>query len=103
MKRELPVYARTSTAVRVWSAGPEDGEVCTYYVRMFGDDEKVSHPVVDPYDMWWVALPVAVPKHPEELGPGGPDLADVVCSHCLPMAIYTTWQSWIEANMDAKG
>lgn len=97
--RELPAHTRTVTAVRVWKARPGDGTTCEWFDRMFGDDEQVKHPPIGLMDLWWVGLPIAQPKHPDELG-RTPDESELCCDHCLSQAVYLAAQSWEEANMD---
>lgn len=96
MNRQLPDYADTASAVRVWKAAPEHAIRCTYTERVFPENSWLC--LIDRVDMWWVSYPAATPKFPDEIPP--PGSADVVCVRCLSQAIYTYWQGWLEANME---
>ena len=101
MPIDLPKRATDDLAVRVWQATPEEvGRVgeCTWFERMFGDDDMMRHPPIDPDDMWWVAYPSRTPMDPRKIGGVSPDRGELVCDTCLPQVIYTRQTGWDEAN-----
>lgn len=101
---ELPDYAKTSVAIRVWPAQAA-GDRCLWGEGMLGDEDLEGQDLLDfghgpvqaGHDLWIVAPPIGRPLHPDQML--GPERAWVVCDRCLAHAAFVMTTAYAEANM----